>query len=44
MDRSALNAQKSAADGPSPDSISTWPMLIKRVYEVDPPDRAAAAR
>ena len=36
IDRAALNAQKSAADGPRPGSISTWAMLIKRVYEVDP--------
>jgi len=36
IDRSALDAQKSAADGPRPGSISTWAMLIKRVYEVDP--------
>jgi hypothetical protein len=35
-DRSALNAQKSADDGPRPSSVSTWAMLIKRVYEVDP--------
>ena len=36
IDRSALDAQKSAADGPRPGSVSTWAMLIKRVYEVDP--------
>jgi len=31
-----LDARKSAADGPRAGSISTWAMLIKRVYEVDP--------
>jgi hypothetical protein len=36
IDRSALDTQKSAADGPRAGSISTWAMLIKRVYEVDP--------
>jgi hypothetical protein len=36
IDRSALSAQKAAADGPRPGSISTWAMLIKRVYEVAP--------
>ena len=36
IDRSALDAQKSAADRPRAGSISTWAMLIKRVYEVDP--------
>ncbi len=36
IDRSAVNAQKSAADGPRAGSLSTWAMLIKRVYEIDP--------
>ncbi|MCP4589457.1 MAG: transposase, partial [bacterium] len=36
IDRSALDAQKSAAGGPRPGSVSTWARLIKRVYEVDP--------
>jgi hypothetical protein len=37
IDRAALDAQKKAADeGPRPGSVSTWAMLIKRVYEVDP--------
>jgi len=36
IDRSAIDTQKSAADGPRAGSISTWAMLIKRVYEVDP--------
>ncbi len=36
IDRSAVNAQKSAADGPRPGSLSTWAMLIQRVYEIDP--------
>jgi hypothetical protein len=36
IDRSAVNAQKSAADGPRAGSLSTWAMLIQRVYEVDP--------
>ena len=36
IDRSAANAQKSAADGPRAGSLSTWAMLIKRVYEIDP--------
>jgi hypothetical protein len=35
IDRSAVATQKSA-DGPRPGSISTWAMLIKRVYEADP--------
>ncbi len=33
IDRAALGAQNS---GPRPGSVSTWAMLIKRVYEVDP--------
>ncbi len=33
IDRAALDAQK---PGPRPGSVSTWAMLIKRVYEVDP--------
>ncbi len=36
IDRSAVDAQQSAAHGAAPGSISTWAMLIKRVYEVDP--------
>ena len=36
IDRSALTAQRSADDGPRADNVSTWAMLIKRVYEVDP--------
>ncbi len=36
IDRSAVSAQKSAADGPRAGSLSTWAMLIQRVYEVDP--------
>ena len=36
IDRAALDAQKSPADGPRPGSVSTWAMLIKRVHEVDP--------
>ena len=36
IDRSALTAQRSADDGPRAGSVSTWAILIKRVYEVDP--------
>jgi hypothetical protein len=36
MDRSALDAEKSASDRPRAGSLSTWAMLIKRVYECDP--------
>jgi hypothetical protein len=36
MDRSAVVAAKPADAGPRPGSVSTWAMLIKRVYEVDP--------
>jgi hypothetical protein len=37
IDRSALDAQKAAAGaGPRAGSVSTWAMLICRVYEVDP--------
>jgi len=36
IDRSALDAENSATEGPRPGSMSTWAMLIKRVYEVDP--------
>ena len=36
IDRSALGANKSADSGPRAGSVSTWAMLIKRVYEVDP--------
>jgi len=36
IDRSALKASESAASGPRAGSVSTWAMLIKRVYEVDP--------
>jgi hypothetical protein len=35
IDRSAVKAQKSTADGPPPGSPSTCAMLIQRVYEVD---------
>ena len=35
LDRTALDAQKSAV-GSRAGSVSTWAMLIKRVYEVDP--------
>ena len=36
IDRSALHAEKSASGRPRAGSLSTWAMLIKRVYEVDP--------
>jgi hypothetical protein len=36
IDRSAVDAQPSATQGAAPGSMSTWVMLIKRVYEVDP--------
>jgi len=36
IDRSAVNAQQSAADGPRAGSVSTWARLIRRVYDVDP--------
>ncbi len=36
IDRSALDAEASAGPGPRPGSVSTWAMLIKRMYEVDP--------
>ena len=36
IDRSALAAQKTHGSGPRAGSVSTWAMLIKRVYEVDP--------
>jgi hypothetical protein len=36
IDRSVLTAQRSADDGPRAGNVSTWAMLIKRVYEVDP--------
>ena len=36
IDRTALDARKGATDGPRPGSVSTWAMLIQRVYEVDP--------
>jgi hypothetical protein len=36
IERSALAAQKTHPSGPRPGSVSTWAMLIKRVYEVDP--------
>ena len=36
IDRSALHAEKSASGRPPAGSLSTWAMLIKRVYEVDP--------
>ncbi len=36
IDRSKLDAQKPTGSGPRPGSVSTWAILIKRVYEVDP--------
>ncbi|MDA1278415.1 MAG: transposase [Verrucomicrobia bacterium] len=36
IDRSAIDAEKSASDRPRAGSVSTWAMLIKRIYEVDP--------
>jgi hypothetical protein len=36
IDRSALDAQRPASDRPRAGSLSTWAMLIKRIYEVDP--------
>ena len=36
IDRSVLTAQRSADDGPRAGNVSTWAMLIKRVYEVAP--------
>ena len=30
------DSRKGATDGPRPGSVSTWAMLIQRVYEVDP--------
>ena len=36
IDRSASDAEQAAAAGPRAGSVSTWAMLIKRVYEVDP--------
>jgi hypothetical protein len=36
IDRSAVNALKSAADAPRAGSLSTWAMLIKRLDEIDP--------
>ncbi len=36
MDRSALEAEKSASGRPRAGSPSAWAMLIKRIYEVDP--------
>jgi hypothetical protein len=36
IDRSALKASKSVVRGPRRGSVSTWAMLIKRVYEVEP--------
>ena len=43
IDRSALTAQKTHASGPRPGSVSTWAMLIKRVYEVIPSSALIAA-
>ena len=34
IDRSTLDAEESAVAGPHAGSLSTWAMLIKRVYEV----------
>ncbi len=36
IDRAALDAQRSTANRPRAGSPSTWAMLIKRVYEIDP--------
>ena len=36
IDRSAVGSVQPADAGPRPGSVSTWAMLIKRVYEVDP--------
>ncbi len=36
IDRSAPDAERSALASPRAGSLSTWAMLIKRVYEVDP--------
>ena len=36
IDHSALSSQQTQRSGPRPGSVSTWAMLIKRVYEVDP--------
>jgi hypothetical protein len=36
IDRSARSSQQTQRSGPRPGSVSTWAMLIKRVYEVDP--------
>jgi hypothetical protein len=36
IDRSALDAQRSASERLRAGSLSTWAMLIKRIYEVDP--------
>ena len=36
IDRSALSSQQTQRSGPRPGSVSTWAMLTKRVYEVDP--------
>lgn len=37
IDRSPVEAQQSLTDDANPGAGSTWAMLIKRVYEVDPP-------
>jgi len=36
IDRSALDAVRSATGRPRAGSLSTWAMLVKRIYEVDP--------
>ena len=36
IDRSELQAEKSGCAGPRTGSVSTWAMLIRRVYEADP--------
>lgn len=36
IDRSPLDAQRSITAGPRPGSLSTWAMLVKRIFEVDP--------
>jgi hypothetical protein len=36
IDRSALDAERSASVRPRAGSLSTWAILIKRIYETDP--------
>jgi len=42
IDRSAIEAAKPASEGPRAGSCSTWAMLIKRVFEVDPSSAPSA--